>query len=529
MKNDGLIREMREEYSDYLHDESRTVGLADSISFPRAEEDIRTIMRYCHDRGCPVTVQGGRTGLAAAAVPFGGHILNLSRMDRVTGMALRDGVFYLTVQPGAVLRELRKAIAAKRFDTANWSPSSLEALDAFRAAGEQMFTPDPTETSATIGGMAACNASGARTHGYGPTRGYVEGVRVVLADGDVVAVRRGEVHARGRKMTLKTESGRTISADLPTYTMPRTKNASGYYAADDMDAVDLFVGSDGTLGVLSELELRLLPLPDTIWAATCFFDREDRAIAFVDTLRRAEVNEVSLEYFDRRALDILRIQKKEKTAFAALPDIPADVGAAVYAELHCSSEAEAAGKLFRLGEILTGVGGSEENTWVARTENDRDKLLFFRHAVPESVNMLIDERKKLYPAITKLGSDMSVPDEHIFDVVRLYRTTLAEEGFDTAVWGHIGENHLHVNILPRNEEEYIRGKELFVRWAEAVTAMGGAVSAEHGVGKLKASFLRIMYGDEHIREMAALKRAFDEKSILGIGNLFSEEDGRTKS
>lgn len=124
---------------------------------------------------------------------------------------------------------------------------------------------------------------------------------------------------------------------------------------------------------------------------------------------------------------------------------------------------------------------------------------------------------------------MSVPDEHIFDAVRLYRTSLAEEGFDAAVWGHIGENHLHVNILPRNMEEYARGKELFVRWAEAVTAMGGAVSAEHGVGKLKSSFLRIMYGTEHVREMAALKQTFDEKRILGVGNLFPEEEGGAES
>ena len=525
MRDNDLIREMREEYADYLHDESRTVGHADSISFPRTEEEIRAVVRYCHERGCRLTVQGGRTGLAAAAVPFGGHILNLSRMNRITGMDLRDGVFYLTVQPGVVLRELREAIASRNFDTENWSPASMAALAAFRAAGEQMFTPDPTETSATIGGMAACNASGARTHGYGPTRGYVEGMRAVLADGDVVSLRRGEVRARGRRMTLAAKSGRAIEANLPAYVMPRTKNASGYYAADDMDAVDLFVGSDGTLGVLSELELRLLPLPNTIWAVTCFFDREEQAVAFTDALRRTDVNEVSLEYFDRRALDILRIQKAEKIAFAALPDIPAGAGAAVYAELHCGDETEAAGKLFRLGEVLTEAGGSEENTWVARTEIDRDKLLFFRHAVPESVNMLIDERKKIYPEITKLGSDMSVPDEHIFDVVRLYRTSLAEEGFDAAVWGHIGENHLHVNILPRNMEEYARGKELFVRWAEAVTAMDGAVSAEHGVGKLKSSFLRIMYGEDHVREMASLKRTFDGKMILGVGNLFSEEEG----
>ena len=526
---EGNIMLKTEFFADYLSDESRTVGFADSISFPENEEEIRGIIRQCYEKNCRVTVQGGRTGLAAGAVPFGGHIMNLSRMNRVTGMAQRDGVFYLTVQSGVVLRELRKAIAARRFDTADWSRESLDALAAFRESGEQMFVPDPTETSAAIGGMAACNASGARTHGYGPTRNYIERVRVVLSDGDVIEVRRGDVFAEGRRMILSTLDGRVIEADLPTYVMPETKNASGYYAADNMDAVDLFVGSDGTLGVLSELELRLIPMPGVIWGTTCFFESEEQAAVFTDTLRRTDVNEVSLEYFDERALEILRIQKAEKAAFAALPDIPDGAGAAVYVELHCDNEEEAAGKLFRLGEVLTAAGGDEENTWVARTENDRDRLLFFRHAVPESVNMLIDERKKTCPAITKLGSDMSVPDNRLFDVIRLYRTTLREEGLEAAVWGHIGENHLHVNILPRNEEEYVRGKEVFIRWAGEVTAMGGAVSAEHGIGKLKAPFLRIMYGEDHIQEMAALKQAFDGRSILGMGNLFSEETGVRKS
>ncbi len=519
----GAFRPMGEEYAEYLRDESRTVGRAETISFPHSEQDVIDDVRACAARGIRLTVQGGRTGLAAAAVPFGGHILNLSKMDRVLGMDQRGGAFTLTVQPGAVLSEVRKRIAAKKFDVNGWSQQSKDALSAFIKSGVWFFTPDPTETSATIGGMTACNASGARTHGYGPTRGWIEALRVVLMNGETLALRRGELFARGRRLTLTTEQGSRFELELPTYRMPATKNASGYYIADDMDAIDLFIGSDGTLGVITELEIRLLPMASQVWGVTCFLPDETRALRFTEAVRALKIGEVSMEYFDGHALDILRRQKAEKTAFAALPTIPAAAGAAIYVELHCRSEQEAAEKLFLVGDALEQAGGETEVTWVARTESDLDKLMFFRHAVPESVNMMIDERKKRFPNITKLGSDMSVPDEHLFDVVSLYRRTLAEEGLEAAAWGHIGENHIHVNILPRDDEEYARGKALFVRWAQEVTAMGGAVSAEHGVGKLKASFLTIMYGEQHIAEMARLKRALDPDGLLGTGNLFAPE------
>lgn len=135
--------------------------------------------------------------------------------------------------------------------------------------------------------------------------------------------------------------------------------------------------------------------------------------------------------------------------------------------------------------------------------------------------MLIDERRRTDPVITKLGSDMSVPDDRLHDVVALYRRTLAEAGLESAAWGHIGNNHLHVNVLPRDAADYAAGKELFKRWAAEVTAMGGAVSAEHGVGKMKRDFLLTMYGPEHIAEMARLKRRFDPEVRLNRGNLFA--------
>ena len=137
--------------------------------------------------------------------------------------------------------------------------------------------------------------------------------------------------------------------------------------------------------------------------------------------------------------------------------------------------------------------------------------------------MLIDERRREDPSITKLGSDMSVPDDRLHDVVALYRRTLLEVGLESATWGHIGNNHLHVNVLPRDADDYRRGQELFASWAAEVTSMGGAVSAEHGVGKLKRGFLKTMYGEAAMRESARLKVQLDPKGQLGRGNLFSED------
>ena len=265
------------QYEAYLRDESRSVGRAESISFPRSEEEVRQVLCALHGAAVPVTVQGARTGLAAAAVPREGHIMNLSGMDAVTALRQEDGRFYVTVQPGVVLLNLRKMLQRREFDTAGWSEASLAALDALQKAEEQFFPTDPTETTAALGGMAACNASGARSFRYGPMRPHVTALRCVLADGRTVALRRGQYRAEGLHFTLPTLEGGAVEGVLPGYTMPRTKNASGYYAAADMDLIDLFVGSDGTLGVLTELELELLPLPRVNWGVTVFLPCEEAA------------------------------------------------------------------------------------------------------------------------------------------------------------------------------------------------------------------------------------------------------------
>ena len=508
-------------FPDYLRDESRRAGRADALSFATNEDDIRQVLSRCN--GLSVTVQGARTGITGGAVPDGGHILNLSRMTRITGLSFDPDrrEFRLRVQPGLPLVELRKQVESGDFDTTDWSRESQAALAEYRKAGRHWFPPDPTETSASIGGMVACNASGACSFRYGATRSHVTALRIILADGSLLNLRRGRERALGREFSLRAGPAREIVGLLPAYRMPWVKNAAGYFADDDMDLVDLFIGSEGTLGVFSEIELRLSPEPACRWGITAFFPSEETAVTFVKSVRGLTVAQgpVAIEFFDCHALDLLRTQKARNPAFAEIPDLPPGYHTAVYVEFHGDGSAveSAAGAIPGLMES-SGVSG--DATWVACSAPELERFRFFRHAVPEAVNLTIDERRKRIPLLSKLGTDMAVPNSHLEAVLALYRTGLAAAKLEYVVFGHIGNNHLHVNILPRSLQEYEVGKALYLEWARQVVAMGGTVSAEHGIGKFKVALLRELYGDGGICQMSEVKRLFDPDGILNRGNLF---------
>jgi len=529
----NLIRNFSAEYEDYLHDESRIIGTADTIAFPKTEDEIREIVRYCANNNIPMTVQGGRTGLTAAAVPEGGQIINFSRMNKITAARYdaEQNVFFLTVQPGLLLAELRKIIDNKSFDISEWDEQSRDDLSYF-GVGKWTFCPDPTETSAAIGGMIGCNASGARSFYFGAVRPYVEALRIVLADGDLLEIRRGENFANGRSFSLTTVGGRTISGQLPTYQMPTTKNAAGYYIADDMDLIDLFIGSEGTLGIITAAELRLLPTAPVVWGISSFFNNEKTALRFVRALRQEQLPDitdifkqrpVAIEFFNHSALELLKEQKQHNPAFSQIQEIKEGSNCAVFTEFHSENEEYMWQLLRDLLRLREQLGEKEDNTWVATNSRDMEKLLFFRHAVPECVNMLIDLRRQSDDTIRKLGTDMAVPDDYLDTAMEMYNSDLLANQLDFAIWGHIGNNHLHVNILPRNAEDFRRGKELYGQWAGKVTAWGGTVSAEHGIGKFKKAFLLIMYGEKNIAQMRDLKKLFDPLMLINRGNIFSEQ------
>jgi len=487
------------ECEEYLHDESRRVGTAEAIAFPTSEADVVEVVRQARERGLSITTQGARTGIVAGAVPDGGLIVNLSRMNGI-GEVGDGGV---TIQPGALLSEVRAAV----------EPHGL------------MFPPDPTETSASLGGMVACNASGAMSFHYGPTRSWVESIRMALADGDTLALRRGTCHAQGRKFALRTEGGRVIEGTLPDYAMPAVKSAAGYYVSDDMDLIDLLIGSEGTLGIITEIGLKLMPRPGAIQSLTVFLPNEEAVVALVDAARSSsgEARPVAMEFFNHDALDLLRKAKASNPAFESIPVLKPHYHSALYLEFHADDSDAIEEAVMELMETVMELGGSDEDTWFATTDREMEPIKAFRHATPEAVNLLIGERKRECPELTKLGTDMSVPDDQLGAALAMYDAGLAENGLESVVFGHIGNNHVHVNILPHNMDDYAWGKELYLSWAREIVKMGGSVSAEHGIGKLKVPFLEMMYGEAAIAEMRAVKRLFDPEGVLDRGVMFAWE------
>ena len=176
--------------------------------------------------------------------------------------------------------------------------------------------------------------------------------------------------------------------------------------------------------------------------------------------------------------------------------------------------------LTALAEVPTAVGGDPDRTWVARDALELEQLLFFRHSVPETIDLIVEENRKKEPCITILSTDMAVDDDHFDELFHIYKKDLQASDLPWIIFGHIGENHVHPNILARDRREDEQGHQIFEKWAREVHRMGGSISAEHGAGKIKRRLALIMYGEERLRELYALKRAFDPQGILGPGNIF---------
>jgi D-lactate dehydrogenase (cytochrome) len=502
----SFFTNLKQDFPDYLRDESRLTGNADSISFPETEEDIKQHCLLARKMNRSITVQGSRTGITGGAVPRGGHVINLSRMNKILGWRKDESVdvLFITAQPGVLFSQIQEFLKTKELI----------------AAGKYFLPPDITETSASVGGMVACNASGAGSFCYGPIRKYVERMRIVLSDSQVLELWRGKQKVENCNFNIKTESGRTIAGSLSCYELPRVKNASGYYVKENMDMLDLFIGSEGTLGVVSEIELRLIPLPKIQRLVVVFFLSENNAIAFVKRIRGSKHKPVAIEFFNRQGLELFKKYKSRNSAFQEIPDVPSKYNAAIYMEFHGQSEDELDDVLNIIPEFMREFGEDADAIWLGCNERDIMRLKNFRHAIPESVNMLIDERRLKVPELTKLGTDMAVPDEELEKMMAMYNKDLVGSGLEYVIFGHIGDNHLHVNIIANNLQEYEKAKDLYIQWARAVVKIGGTISAEHGIGKLKTHLLKEMYGEENIQKMRQIKKLFDFDGVLNPGNLF---------
>jgi len=524
----------------YLRDESAAFeGHADTLFLPADEDELAQVLAEATRREMPVTVSGAGTSITGSRVPVhGGAVLSVERM---TGVADRPGqADFERIERGGF--SLLLDVAGRR---AVLPPAiTLTELDDLLAPHGLLYPPDPTEMAAMLGGTVATNAAGARSFHYGPTRAWVRRLRIVLPDGDRVELRRGEHLADGRSLVIPAAGGpRTVPLPRPAdYWQPNCKNAAGLFLREDMDAIDLFIGSEGILGVVSEVEVALQPRPVETLTVVAYFAATQDALEFVDFVSEKVSGTfcrngpegashkryltpfppaLSLEFCDGQGLDWLR---------PTYGDIPAAGGGAVLFEMTYAIE-PAAGPypptemIERVREALKRFRAVAD--WAAPTE-EREALRLFRHALPESVNAFGRAHQG------KLGTDMAVPHDRFREFYAAGQRLAGASGVRFVTWGHIGDDHLHLNFLARDADEMARARAAYVALAQTAVALGGTVSAEHGVGKKQAEiepgrrvpYLALMVGETGLKAIADIKRVLDPAWILNVGNMVPPEAAR---
>lgn len=510
--------EILESYIDYLSDESKSVkGKARAIFFPSSEAEVASIIAYANENKIPVQISGARTGLTGGAVPEDAYLISIERLNALKGIGFdeKENRYYFEFEAGIPLADVYRIVENKEIDVLKGkSPEMDKVIEQYLNDKKYFFPPDPTESTAQLGGATATNASGAMSFKYGAMREWIRGLRVVLSNGEIIDINRGDVKAEDGKFKFVFSNGKEVEIKVPDYKMPETKNSAGLYAKKDMDLVDLFIGSEGILGVITTVRIWVTEKPETTMTLMIYVPKLETALDLVDTLRSKEskLDPTLVEFMDKHAVNILRNAKESGTSSVQIPDIPPDTEAIIYTQFPFKEE-EMDDFYMALMEAVGKHGIDLEQSWAAMDISEFKKMKAVRHLIPEHINNTIARIKQKYPEIHKVGTDMAVPNEHLRTFINYYIENLEASGLEYVMFGHIGSNHLHVNIIPKTPEEQDKAWDLYMKFIKKAVELGGTVSAEHGIGKLKKEFLKVMYGDK-ISQIADVKRALDPNWIL---------------
>jgi len=340
----------------------------------------------------------------------------------------------------------------------------------------------------------SCNASGSRSFLYGSTKRWVRRLRVAFLNGAQIDVRRGE------KIDFEVSPVRRPTS---------TKHSAGYPLQAGMDWIDLISGSEGTLGIVIEAELELLPWPKDLLNGIVFFDNDERCLEAIDAWRSIPGLRM-LEYVDKPSLDLIRPKYNE---------MPAGAVACLIVEQIVAQNAEYDDVVDAWVSRLEEQHAMAELSWFGETDADRERFREFRHTLPEYT---LDLVRRL--GLPKLGSDFAVPIARSREMLAYYRDQIAARfPAPHVIYGHIGDAHVHVNLFPNSPDTAEEGKRLMLDFARKAVSLDGTVAAEHGLGKRKRDFLALMFTPAEIDSMKDVKRRLDPKWLLGQGNLFPPE------
>lgn len=420
---------------------------ADVVVLPADTAAVSAVARVCNDTRTPLVPRGAGTGYTGGAVPVrGGVVLSLERLNRI--VHIDEGNLLAVVEPCVITGDLQDAV---------------ERVGLF-------YPPDPASLrQSAIGGNVAENAGGPRAFKYGVTKQYVLGLEAVLANGDVIRT-----------------GGKVV------------KNVVGY------DLTQLLVGSEGTLGILTQIILRLIPKPPVQVTMRATFENVTAAVEAVSRLIRARVVPAAVELVDGDCLAAVSQYLDGRTL------APAGTGALLLIEVDGLPEqvqAEAA----RVEVACRGAGATE---WLrARDDREREELWKVRREISPSLKVITP---------LKFNHDVVVPKAQVPALFRLVEDIRRRLGLRIPCFGHVGDGNIHVNIMvtPDDEEEIRRAHEAEGLLFRGVLALEGSISGEHGIGFAKVAYLGWELGAGTIAAMKAVKQALDPNGILNPGKIF---------
>jgi FAD/FMN-containing dehydrogenase len=449
LSSDRSVRDAYEADASGLH------LVPEFVARPESVDEVMDVVRKAASDRTPITCAGAQTSTTGASITDEGILLSLRSLDRISSPDEKTRT--IRVEPGALVGQIKRTAAAVGL----------------------LFAPDPTsEEESTIGGAIACNASGARTFKYGATRRHVRALKVVMANGELVELRRSDLE----------------------------KNTVGYAFAHD--PIDWFIGSEGTLGIIVEAELSLLPLPHHVVGLAVLFRAESDALKFVIATRESStIAARCIEYFDGRAIEIAR------GASAGL--IPPAAMAMVYVEEEIADDLDSA--LSRWLELIEDAGADIEPL-VFDGEAPLREARKIRHSIPATMN----ERGNAFrnSGGRKVSTDWAVPYRRLPEAIAIARSLVSKTGIEQPViYGHAGNGHPHQNFVARDARELATIESAVEETLRRVLAMGGTVAAEHGIGKIKRRWLPMQMNALQISMMTAAKRELDPLGILAPGNI----------
>ena len=427
---------------DYAHDELGTITkMPDAVVKVTTTEQVSKIMALAWERVIPVTVRGSGTGLVGAAVPVcGGILLETTKMNKI--IELDSDNLTVTVQPGVLLMELA----------------------AFVEENDFLYPPDPGEKSATIGGNISTNAGGMRAVKYGVTRDYVRALTVVMPNGEVVKL------------------GANVA-----------KNSSGY------SLKDLIVGSEGTLCIITEAVLSVVPLPKISVSLLVPFKDMKSAIEAVPKIFRSKVTPTAIEYMSRDTILFAEDYLGKK-----FPDKKNE--AYILLTFDGSTQTQIDEDMRIVAELCLEIGAVD--AYIVDTEERKKAVWSARGAFLEAIKASTTEMDEC---------DVVVPVNKIDEFIRFTHELAEQTGVRIPSFGHAGDGNLHIYICKDNlsdaQWEAVLN-DCFDKMYEKAEELGGLISGEHGIGYAKKDYLRKQFGDTPIGIMRGIKKVFDEKNIL---------------